>query len=206
MAGAGELIHLRRRVRSVKNIRQITRAMKFVSASRLRRAQDRIIAARPYANRMLQVLNSVASRIDASAHPLLRDRPGDQTMIVVLTSDKGLCGAFNSNIIRAARKRIEDDETNAQLSLTLVGRKGVDFFKRRPWPIRHEYINIMSRVDLEYAREIARSIVDYYTSDEVDRVFLVYNEFKSVIQQNVVVEPLLPIQRLEGDGSNLGYI
>lgn len=194
---SGNLIDLRRRVRSVKNIQQITRAMKFVSASKLRRAQDRIFAARPYANRMLSVLNSLATRVDASRHPLLAERGSDKTMLLVITGDKGLCGAFNANIIRSAVQFIEDEDVNETLSLTLVGRKGYEWFKSRPWPIRHEYLNIMSQVDFDYARQIARNIIDYYAQSELDSVYLVYNEFKTVISQKVVVEPLLPIRRLE---------
>lgn len=196
MAG-GNLIDVRRRVRSVKNIQQITRAMKFVSASKLRRSQDRIFAARPYANRMLAVLNSLATRVEPSQHPLLVERDTDKLMLLVVTADKGLCGAFNTNIIKAAVQYIEDETANKALSLTLVGRKGADWFRRRPWPVRHRYLNIMSKVDFQYAQEIARSIIDYYTSAELDAVYLVYNEFKSVIQQRVVLEPLLPIRRLE---------
>lgn len=194
---SGNLIDIRRRVRSVRNIQQITRAMKFVAASKLRRAQDRIFAARPYANRMLAVLNSLATRVDPSHHPLLVEREGEKIMLVVITGEKGLCGAFNNNIIKAAVQFIEDQEINRTLSLTLVGRRGVEWFRKRPWPIRHQYVNIMSHVDFQYAREIARSIIDYYTESELDAVHLVYNEFKSVIQQRVVVEPLLPIRRLE---------
>ncbi len=194
---AGNLIDLRRRVRSVKNIQQITRAMKFISASRLRRAQDRIFAARPYANRMLAVLNSVASRVPKDGHPLLAERDGKNVMLVVITGDKGLCGAFNSNIIKGATRYIKDEAANKELSLTLVGRKGYDWFRRRAWPIRHQYVNIMSQVDFHYAHEIARSVIQFYTASQLDSVYLVYNEFKSVIQQNVTLEPLLPIQRLE---------
>lgn len=199
---SGNLIDLRRRVRSVKNIQQITRAMKFVSASKLRRAQDRIFAARPYANRMLSVLNSLATRVDASRHPLLAERDSDKTMLVVITGDKGLCGAFNANIIRSAVQFIEDEAVNEALSLTLVGRKGYEWFKSRPWPIRHEYLNIMSQVDFEYAQQIAQNIVDYYVQSELDSVYLVYNEFKSVISQKVIIEPLLPIRRLDTDQSD----
>lgn len=171
--------------------------MKFVAASKLRRAQDRILAARPYANRMLAVLNSLAARVPSTEHPLLVERESDRIMLVVITSDRGLCGAFNANIIRAAMQYIRDEAVNKTLSLTLVGRKGLEWFRRRPYPIRHQYVNIMSRVDYSYAQEIAQSIVDYYTSSDLDAVHLVYNEFKSVIQQKVVVEPLLPIRRLE---------
>ncbi len=194
---AGNLIDLRRRVKSVKNIQQITRAMKFISASRLKKAQDRIFSARPYARRMLAVLNSVATRVDPAAHPLLAEREGERIMLVVITGDKGLCGSFNSNIIKGATRFIEDEAANRELSLTLVGRKAIDWFRRRPWPVRHEYVNIMSRVDIRYAREIAAGMIEYYQGIELDAIYLVYNEFKSVIQQKVVLEPLLPIRKLE---------
>ncbi|RPJ62349.1 MAG: ATP synthase F1 subunit gamma [Acidobacteria bacterium] len=202
------LIDLRRRVRSVKNIRQITRAMKFVAASKLRRAQDRIFAARPYANRMLAVLNSVATRVDPACHPLLAERDNQRVMLVVVTSDKGLCGAFNANIIRAAVRYIESDAANQRLTLALLGRKGVDWFAKRSWPIKHQYLNVSSGVSYSYAQEIARAIVDYYVKSELDSVQLVYNEFKSVIQQRLVIEPLLPIRRLEPKGREvfLDYI
>lgn len=201
MAG-GNLIDVRRRVRSVKNIQQITRAMKFVSASKLRRAQERIFSARPYANRMLAVLNSLAARVDPGSHPLLVQREGDQIMLIVITADKGLCGAFNHNILKAAVQYIQDEAVNRTLSLTLVGRRGAEWFRRRPWPVKHQYVNIMSRVDYRYAREIARSVIAYYTAHELDAVYLVYNEFKSVIQQRVVIEPLLPIRRLEVESAH----
>ena len=193
----GNLIHFRRRVRSVKNIQQITRAMKLVAASKLKRAQDRILAARPYANRMLSVLNSMAQRIDPAQHPLLAQRDRERVMLVVVTGDRGLCGSFNSNIIRSAMGFIEDEAANRTLSLTLVGRRGVEWFKTRPWPVRHEFVNIMTRVDHRYAREIGTGIIDYFSASELDAVYLVYNEFKSVVRQDVVLEPLLPIRRLE---------
>lgn len=195
----GNVRDVRRRVRSVQNIQQITRAMKFVAASKLRRAQDRIFSARPYANRMLAVLNSLAVRANPELHPLLVQRDGDKVMLVVVTSDRGLCGAFSANIIKAATRYIREENINETISLTLVGRKGADWFRHRPWPIRHEYVNIMSRVDLKYAQEISRSIIDYYLAGELDAIYLVYNEFKSVVQQKVVIEKLLPIQRLDSD-------
>ena len=128
----GNVRDVRRRVRSVQNIQQITRAMKFVAASKLRRAQDRIFSARPYANRMLAVLNSLAARANPELHPLLVQREGDKVMLVVVTSDRGLCGAFSSNIIKAATRYIQEENINETISLTLVGRKGADWFRRRP--------------------------------------------------------------------------
>ncbi len=195
----GNLRDVRRRVRSVQNIQQITRAMKFVAASKLRRAQDRMFSARPYANRMLEVLKSLAARAKPELHPLLVQHEGDKVMLVVVTSDRGLCGAFSSNIIKAATRYIREENINETISLTLVGRKGADWFRHRPWPVRHEYVNIMSRVDLKYAQEISRSIIGYYLAGELDAIYLVYNEFKSVVQQKVVIERLLPIQRLDFD-------
>ena len=207
--GSGNLIDLRRRVRSVTNIQQITRAMKFVSTSKLRRAQERIFAARPYANRMLAVLNSLATRVDPGAHPLLQERKIQKLMLLVVTADKGLCGAFNSNIIKSAVRFIEDESVNRSLSLALVGKKGVDWFKKRPWPIQHQYLNVMSRVDFEYAKEISRYVTQYYSEADIDAVLLVYNEFKSVVSQKVLIEPLLPIRKLEISPENgvfLDYI
>lgn len=205
----GNLIDLRRRVRSVRNIQQITRAMKFVSASRLRRAQDRVLAARPYASRMLAVLNSLASRVDPSTHPLLQERPADRIMLIVITSDKGLCGAFNGNVIKMAVRFIEDDAVNKTLSLSLVGRKGYEWFRHRGRPIQHHFVNIMSRVDLKYARDLAEAVTRHFMDEELDSVHLVYNEFKSVISQRVVIEQLLPIRRLdlgEAKGVQLDYL
>ena len=193
----GNLQDIRRRVRSVKNIQQITRAMKFVAASKLRRAQDRIFSARPYANRMLAVLTSLATRADPEHHPLLVEREQDKVMLVVITSDRGLCGAFSANIIKAATRYLEEKSANDALSLALVGRKGVDWFGQRSWTIRHEYVDIMTRVDFKYAQELAQSLIKYYASADLDAVYLVYNEFKSVVQQDVTIEPLLPIRRLE---------
>ena len=178
---SGNLIDLRRRVRSVKNIQQITRAMKFVSASRLRRAQERILAARPYANRMLAVLNSLASRVDSESHPLLEERDARKVMLIVITSDKGLCGAFNANVIKSAVRFIEQEAVNASLSLSLVGKKGSDWFRNRPWAVKHEYLNIMSQVSYDYAAELADAVIDYFVKSELDSVHIVYNEFKSVI-------------------------
>ncbi len=203
---AGQLIDLRRRVRSVKNIQQITRAMKFISASRLRRAQDRMFSARPYANRMLAVLNSLATRVDPSSHPLLVRRDEERVMLVVITSDKGLCGSFNSNIIKGTMAHIRNEAVNKELSLALVGRKGNAWFKNRPWPIQHRYVNIMAKVDPAYAKELADNLIKYYVNSELDSVHVVYNEFKSVIRQELLIEPLLPIRQLEVESGEEGLL
>lgn len=196
---------IRRRIRSVKNTQQITRAMKFVAAARLRRAQDRVFSARPYANRMMDVLSSLAARASADAHPLLALREERRTRLLVITADRGLCGAFNSNIISAAVNLIER-QRDVDLSLTLVGKKGWDFFKKRRFPIAERYINIVGAPDFKLAREMAGPIINGYTDAEFDAVYLIYNEFKSVLQQRVVVEKLLPIARIEAKETLIDYI
>ncbi|MFH1964391.1 MAG: ATP synthase F1 subunit gamma [Acidobacteriota bacterium] len=205
----GNIRDLRRRVKSVSNIQQITRAMKFVSAARLRKAQERMFAARPYATRMMAVLNSMATRVDPETHPLLKERKIEKTMLLVFTADKGLCGGFNSNLIKSAVQFINDEELGDALSLTLVGKKGAEWFRKRPWPIKHQYLNVMSRVDFARAREIAETVTKYYVEGEVDAVYLLYNQFKSVIAQTITLEPLLPVQKLDTDNADetmLDYI
>ena len=189
------LIDIRRRIRSVKSTQQITKAMKMVSAAKLRRAQEAMFAARPYARKMMEVLNSLASRANPEAHPLLQDRGAGRVLLVVITGDKGLCGAFNSNIIRTATRFLTERPAGTA-ELGLVGRKGRDFFRRRAFKIRAERVGLFSST-LRYsaARELAGELMNAFTSGEVDQVFLVYNEFKSVIQQRVVIDRLLPIER-----------
>ena len=190
------LVDIRRRIRSVKNTQQITKAMKMVSAAKLRRAQEAMFAARPYARKMLEVLGSLAARAHPDAHPLLQAREGRRALLVVITADKGLCGGFNANIIRAATRFLEE-RRGQDLQLELVGRKGRDFFKRRAWAVRTEHVGVFQALKYSTAQAIARELREAYQAGQVDAVFLVYNEFKSVIQQRVTVEQLLPIPRLE---------
>ncbi len=190
------LIDLRRRVRAVKNTQQITKAMKMVAASKLRRATERIMNARPYAAQMQRVLASVAARVDSSAHPLLMARergPQSKTLVIIVTADKGLCGSFNTNIIKGAGVFIAGSAEKCALGL--VGRKGRDFFGRRGFEVMFEQVNIFQRLRFEDARAIATTAVEAFTSGQVDRVMLVYNEFKSVMTQRLVVDQLLPIAR-----------
>jgi len=192
------LIDLRRRIRAVKNTQQITKAMKMVAASKLRRAQERIMSARPYAQQMQRVLASVATRVDPSIHPLLTARePGPQsaTLVIVVTGDKGLCGSFNTNVIKGAATYIT--ESPAPCSLGLVGRKGRDFFGRRGFAVMFEQVGIFQKLRFDDAQTIARTAIEAFISEQVDRVVLVYNEFKSVMTQRVVVDQLLPIARRE---------
>lgn len=188
------LIDIRRRIRSVKSTQQITKAMKMVSAAKLRRAQEAMFAARPYARKMMEVLNSLASRADPEMHPLLQERGFDRVLLVVITGDKGLCGAFNANIIRTASRFIAD-RRGGHVELSLVGRKGRDVLRRRGLKVRSERVGVFQALRYSTARALAGELIEAYTSAEVDQVYLVYNEFKSVIQQRIVVDRLLPIER-----------
>jgi F-type H+-transporting ATPase subunit gamma len=175
---------------------QLTRAMKMVSAAKLRRSQERIFAARPYAKQLDAVLQSLASRASAELHPLLQVRPEQRIELIVVTSDRGLCGSFNTNIVKAAVAFLREREGRA-LELQAVGRKGRDFFRRRPWPVRREWADVLRNIEFSLAAEIGQEVVARYTAEEVDAVYLVYNEFKSAVAQRPVVEPLLPISRAE---------
>src|SRR4051812_22317034 len=180
------LIDLRRRVRAVKNTQQITKAMKMVAASKLRRAQERITAARPYAQQMQRVLGSVAARVGAAAHPLLTQReigPDSRTLVIIVSGDKGLCGSFNTNIIKAAGSHVLGSAQACALGL--VGRKGRDFFARRGFTIAFDEIGNFQRLKYTDAQRIAQTAMDVFTKGDVDRVMLIYNEFRSVIAQRV---------------------
>jgi F-type H+-transporting ATPase subunit gamma len=192
------LIDIRRRIRSVKSTQQITKAMKMVSAAKLRRAQEAMFAARPYARKMMEVLNDLACRAPARAHPLLEERADGRLLLIVVTSDKGLCGGFNANIIRTAARFIEE-QAGKDLSLDLVGRKGRDHFKRRAMKVRAEHVGVFQALQYSTAQEIAREAMEEFTGGKVDRVHLLYNEFKSVIAQKITVEQLLPIPRARID-------
>ncbi|MEX2272260.1 MAG: ATP synthase F1 subunit gamma [Vicinamibacterales bacterium] len=215
---------LRRRIRAVKSTQQITKAMKMVAASKLRRAQERLVSARPFATEMLRVLNSLAARVEPDAHPLLEDRPpaSGPTLLIVITADRGLAGSFNANVVKAATAFIAKD-AGGDVAVGLIGRKGRDFFVRRGFDVRYEAVNIFQKVQYEDARKIAEAAIDEFTggarersgasgsprvtelggvqgsppSNKVSSVYLVYNEFKSIISQRVVIERLLPIARLD---------
>ena len=192
------LIDLRRRIRAVKSTQQITKAMKMIAASRLKRAQDRVIAARPYAQRMLNVLNGLVSNVDPDSHPLLRmpSAPG-RVLLVVITGDRGLCGSFNTNVTKAASQFMINEGGGRDVALGLIGRKGRDFFRRRGFAVHYEATGIFQKLTYAHATEIANMAIKAFTSGEVSSVYLVYNEFKSVMAQRLVVERTLPIPRLE---------
>jgi F-type H+-transporting ATPase subunit gamma len=192
------LLDIRRRIKSVKNTQQITKAMKMVSAAKLKRAQDRVVTARPFANKMTEVLAGLADRTDEDfRHPLLDARGDQRYLLILITADKGLCGAFNTNLIKAAQSFVRDN-AGKQIEVLAVGRKGRDFFRRRGADLAGEYIGITGkgRVEFSEALEIARDVIKQYTENqEIDKAFLIYNEFKSVLQQRVVTEQLLPVAR-----------
>ena len=203
------LIDLRRRIRAVKSTQQITKAMKMIAASRLKRAQDRVLAARPFAQRMLRVLNGLVSSIEQDAHPLLRVPATDgQPLLIVITGDRGLSGSFNSNVIKAAGQFIVNEGRDRQIALGLIGRKGRDFFRRRGFDVRYESVGIFQRLSFNDAKEIGNVAIDEFTSGNASSVYLVYNEFKSVMSQRIVVERLLPIPRLENTqaGPSVDYL
>jgi F-type H+-transporting ATPase subunit gamma len=211
------ILDIRRRIRSVTNTRQITKAMKMVSAAKLRRAQERALAARPYAQMLINVLKSLVSRAEIydpdtgeARHPLLAQRPENNVLLIVVTGDKGLAGAFNTNILKAA-SRFLASKSGKRVEVEAVGRKGRDFLRRRypvaaprtaespqtaPITLIGEHVGVLNKVNYGMASEVAARVIDRYSNSEIDAVYLVYNEFKSVIAQRLVVERVLPIEEV----------
>ncbi|HEY7096511.1 MAG TPA: ATP synthase F1 subunit gamma [Terriglobales bacterium] len=211
------ILDIRRRIRSVTNTRQITKAMKMVSAAKLRRAQERALAARPYAQMLTNVLKSLVSRVEINdpetgepKHPLLAHRPEQNILLIVVTGDKGLAGAFNTNILKAAQHFIEN-KPGKHIEIETIGRKARDFMKRR-YPMADprtvdseveagialigELIGALNKLEFSTAAELTKSVIERYTKEEIDSVYVVYNEFKSVIAQRLVVEQILPIEEI----------
>ena len=192
------LLDIRRRIKSVKNTQQITKAMKMVSAARLRRSQERVVSARPFANKMTQTLNDLAARVpEEFHHPLLDARGDERYLILLITADRGLCGAFNTNLLKAAEVFIRQN-SGKKIEILAVGRKGRDFFRRRHATLAGEYLGLTGKGHVEYAEavEVARDLIKQFNEDkEIDKVFIIYNEFKTVLTQRVVIEQLLPVSR-----------
>jgi F-type H+-transporting ATPase subunit gamma len=189
---------VRRKIDSVKKTQKITKAMKMVAAAKLKRMQNRILAARPYALKMRETIRNLSRRINRDAHPLLRKREGDHRHVVVtvVTSDRGLCGAFNANILRTAITALKELESRGvHVEVAVVGRKGRDFFRRRGWTVRREVVDIFDKLTFEHGMVMGEEFqaIDDYVADRIDAVYVIYNEFKSAVQQRVVVEQLLPI-------------
>jgi len=192
------LLDFRRRIRSVKNTQQITRAMKFVAAARLRRAQEAALAARPYAKELARVLRSIMSRIDQPEHPLLAHRPEEKILVIVLTGERGLAGAFNSNILRKANEFFRPNK-GKKVSVIPVGKKGRDAFKKAGFRFPAEYVNVLARVNFGTARDISSVVTDLYAKEEADSVYMVFSEFKTVMTPNLVLEKLLPVEATRTD-------
>jgi F-type H+-transporting ATPase subunit gamma len=186
------LKEIKRRIQSVKNTQQITKAMKLVAASKLRKAQNAILEARPYAIKMMDVLNHLAARCNSDLHPLLDVRDGNRHLLLIITSDKGLCGGFNGSVIRRTAKYLEDNEKDEN-SLIIAGKKGNDIFRNRPVTITEDIIGWSKDFDYLKAQSIGENLAEMFSEKKIDKVSMVYNEFKSVMQQEVVVEQLLPV-------------
>jgi F-type H+-transporting ATPase subunit gamma len=186
------LLDFRRRIRSVKNTQQITRAMKFVAAARLRRAQEAALAARPYAKELVRVLRSTISRIAEPQHPLLARRPEEKVLALVLTGERGLAGAFNTNILRKANEFFRANK-DRKLSVIPVGKKGRDALRKAGFNLIAEYINVLARVEFAAVREISNLVTDLYAKGEIDSVYIIFSEFKTVMSANLTVEKLLPV-------------
>jgi F-type H+-transporting ATPase subunit gamma len=185
---------IRKRIASVRSTQQITKAMKMVATARLRRAQENILAVRPYATKMFEVLNSLAQRTSADAHPLLAWRDPKRVEVVVFTSDRGLCGAFNMNLIQRAERFLGEEKGKAdEIALSFFGKKGRDYFRRRKVNIRREYVNFFGKVDYLLAARIGQELVKDYIENRVDRIYLLYSEFRSAIQQRVLLRKILPV-------------
>jgi F-type H+-transporting ATPase subunit gamma len=184
---------IQRRIRSVQSTQKITKAMKLVAASKLRRAQERIMAARPYTIKMGELLSGLVGRTEGDAHPLLARRTTGRKRLVVITADKGLCGAFNSNILRASLAFLRE-QGNVDVTLVVVGRKARDFYRRRSWQVKSEMLGFFDRLAYSHAQELANELMQSYLAEEVDEVSLMYNEFRSVAVQRVKRQQLLPIE------------
>src|ERR1700690_1057663 len=186
------LLDYRRRIRSVKSTQQITRAMKFVAAAKLRRAQEGVFAARPYAKEIIRVLRSAAARMEFPAHSLLRRRPEEKILVMVLTGYRALAGAFNSNVLRHALDFIREHHAQ-KLELIVVSKKGRDTLRKRGYSFVAEYLDVSAKVEFSKAKEIAARIAELYISGEVDAVYAIYNEFKNGMVQNLQAQKLLPV-------------
>jgi len=191
---------IRKRLKAIQSTKKITAAMKMVAAAKMRKVQDRMLNLRPYASRMVTVLNDLAKVAEREIHPLLALRMKKNVEVLVITSDKGLCGAFNTNILKAANNYINDlKKEGIEFTLSVAGRKARDFFRRRSIPMRNSWVGLSGRISYANAQEIANNLTEGYTSETFDEVVVIYNEFKSMIAQKVTIMKLLPVGTLEGE-------
>lgn len=194
---------IKRRINSVKSTAKITRAMKMVSAAKLRRAQEGMFALRPYSNKTKEVLASLSKAGGEETHPLLQVRPRKTIEVLVLTSDKGLCGAFNTNVLKTAAAHINHLKGQGfNVSISIIGKKARDYFRRRNIRMRHEWIGLSGRITFTSAQDVARNLMDNYINETFDEAYLVYNEFKSVVSQRIVNTRLLPLGEIEAEGDH----
>jgi F-type H+-transporting ATPase subunit gamma len=201
------LREIRRRINSIKSTQQITRAMKMVAAAKLRKAQESILAARPYARKIDEMIRHLIAQQEISGIPLLAVRPPQRVTLMVVTGDRGLCGSFNSNIIKKVLQQI-DSHRDKEVSLVCIGKKGFDFFRKRNYQIDHKYIQIFNQLEYLHAQQITDFVVQQYIAQKTDLVEMVYNEFKNAVQQYVVVEKYLPLtaEEFEGELKNVSYL
>lgn len=201
------LSDVKQRIKSVKSTEQITKAMKLVAASKLRKAQEAILTARPYAVKLMDVMNHLAARCNNDMHPLLENREGKKTLLLVVTADRGLCGAFNSNIVKKASQIIKSNPEH-EFSLILAGKKGADYFQNRPHKVQEKMIGWTREFDYMQAAKVGELLAQLFIDKVVDKIYVVYNEFKSVMQQEVIQEQLLPIvpETLQETGEPVNYI
>jgi F-type H+-transporting ATPase subunit gamma len=207
------LLDFRRRIRSVKNTQQITRAMKFVAAARLRRAQEAALAARPYAKELARVLRSTMARIESPTHPLLAQRPEERILVLFLSGERGLAGAFNTNILRKAQEFLKSKQGKKVVAVP-IGKKGRDSLRKAGMQFAGEYVNVLARVNFSVAREIANLVSELYAKEEIDAVYMIFSEFKNVIAPALTVEKLLPVEAigraeetsLEAETAGVDYI
>ena len=198
---------IKNRIQAVKNTGKITKAMKMVAAAKLRKAQDAMMRVRPYSNKMRSILTGLSSGVERELHPLLAVRPRRTVEVIVMTGDKGLCGAFNANIIKEASKFVNGLTSEGfTVSLTTIGRKASDYFRRRHIKTRKSWTGLSGKIVYTNAQKVAREVIDAYAAEDIDEVFLVYNEFKSVMMQNVTKVKLLPIEPFEEDGENRAMV
>lgn len=201
------LREIRRRINSISSTQQITRAMKMVAAAKLRKAQEQIFAARPYAYKIDEMIRHLITQLESVENPLLAIRPPQRITLVVVTSDRGLCGSFNSNIIKRTLLQI-NEHRDKEVSLICIGRKGYDFFRKRNYSIENHYINIFNQLEYLMAQEITAYLVKQYSQQKTDMVEVVYNEFKNAIQQTIIVEKYLPLttEEFSGEMKSVDYI
>lgn len=189
---------LRKRIKAIRNTQKITKAMKMVAAAKLRKVQDRMLNFRPYAKRIREVVADLSMAVERDIHPILVVRPRKTIELLVVSSDKGLCGAFNANILRFASKQISELKRQGfEVSLSTVGKKAHDYFTRRGFKVRSSWVGLSGKVSYESAKDIAKDLIDAYINESFDEVRIIFNEFKSLISQRLVCFKVLPLESLE---------